>query len=101
MVMKTSMMVLPLQALSDGHQGSSRKNLLMDIFMILQILMEKAQGYPALVNHLSNAIKSSEIDNRIVGNVVSELSSAPLIETHVLATSSWHRVIHEEIDPMY
>src|SRR5687768_2223502 len=61
----------------------------------------EAQGYLALVNHLFNAIEPSENDNKIVENVVYELSSAPLIETHVLATSSWHRVIHEEIDPMY
>src|SRR5688572_19982130 len=61
----------------------------------------EAQGYPALVNHMSKAIEPSEIDNRIVEIVVSELASAPLVETHVLATSSWHKVIHEEIDSMY
>ena len=61
----------------------------------------EAQGYPALVNHLSKAIEPSEIDKRKAENVVSELASAPMVETHVLATSSWHRVIHEEIDPMY
>src|SRR5687768_6357312 len=61
----------------------------------------EAQGYLALVTHLSKAIEPSEIDNRKVENVVSEFASAPMVETHVLATSSWHRVIHEEIDPMY
>ncbi|HYX14539.1 MAG TPA: hypothetical protein VE944_09245, partial [Nostoc sp.] len=62
---------------------------------------EEAQGYPALVNHLSQEIAPGDIDLKVVEKVVSEISSAPMIETQVLATTSWHRVIHEEIDPMY
>ena len=58
-------------------------------------------GYPALVNHSSQDIAPSEINDKIVENVVSENSSAILIETQVLATTSWHRVVHEDIDPMH
>src|SRR5687768_2553687 len=62
---------------------------------------EEPQGYPALVSHLSQEIEPSEIDQKTVENVVFEFASAPLVETQVLATTSWHRVIHEEIDPMH
>src|SRR5688500_12097739 len=62
---------------------------------------EEPQGYPALVNHFSYEIEPSDIEQKTVDNVVSELASAPLVETQVLATTSWHRVIHEEIDPMH
>ena len=56
---------------------------------------EEAQGYPALVNHLSQEIAPSKVANKTVESVVSVISSAPLIETQVLATTSWHRVIME------
>ena len=54
-----------------------------------------------MVSHLSQEIAPLEIDDKVVEDVVIEMSSAPLIETQVLATTSWHRVIHENFDPMY
>src|SRR5688500_4352832 len=59
---------------------------------------EEPQGYPALVNHLSQEIEPSDIEQQTVDNVVAELASAPLVDTQVLAAASWHRAIHEASD---
>ena len=47
----------------------------------------KAQGYSALVNHLSQEITPSDVDEKSIKKVVSDISSASLIETQVLATT--------------
>ena len=62
--------------------------------------------YPAQANH--NVSSSQPInmnkDNR-KRDYLNEFSmvnpSQPMIETQILATSTWHRVIHQDIDPMH
>ena len=52
-------------------------------------------NYPALVNHIIKDITAPET------NYISILSvpTNPFIDIQVLATTTWHRVIHHNIDP--
>src|SRR6476660_2762287 len=58
----------------------------------------EAQGYPAVVNHLSQLKPSQDIDS---DDIVENYAYGPMIETQVYATKLWHRVCHQELDAMY
>ena len=56
--------------------------------------LDKQEGYPAYVNHLTQG-------NFTVIKTCFNLCdvTTPLIDTHIHATSTWHCVIYQEIDP--
>ena len=57
------------------------------------------QGYPALINHTTqlNHVKMETTKC----NEPDYDKPEPLIESHIYASSLWHRVIHQDIDPMH
>ena len=57
---------------------------------------QETYDYPARLNHVS--ILKSNQDN-LVENFEVELSD-PLIDTQICATTTWHRVIYKEINPL-
>jgi len=53
-------------------------------------------SYPNQVNHMSNSSQSIDEKDFNFNTMDPEL---PLVDTQVLATTKWHRVIYEDIDP--
>src|SRR5689334_13101333 len=51
--------------------------------------------YPAMINHTMKEAKSSETTE--ISSLKS--SSNSILDSQVLATTTWHRVLHHDIDP--
>lgn len=60
--------------------------------------VEEEGSYPNQVNHLSNIHQDIDEKNFNFNTMDPEL---PLVNTQVLATIRWHRVIYEDIDPRH
>jgi len=61
------------------------------------------EGYPAILNHLCNIDinDQNDFDNDHSHNDPFDILSMtqPIIESHILATATWHKVIHKDIPP--
>ena len=59
-------------------------------------------SYPAMVNHLQtpleNVLDIGE-DTMMSDSITTMCTHQPLVETQVLATATWHKVIYQGIDP--
>src|SRR6476660_567171 len=65
---------------------------------------QDADGYPAMLNHMSHVShndSNNDYDRHNDRHNDFDMSSvtSPVIEFHILAPSTWHRVIHKDIPP--
>ena len=58
---------------------------------------DETNAYPAMVAHLQ--IPHEEMVDATDHTLSTMQDDQPLLDTHVLATASWHKVIYQDIDP--
>lgn len=57
----------------------------------------ESAGYPHFLNHVNEDVQELSINMCSQFNLLDP--QKPIMDTHIFATSAWHRVIHREIDP--